>query len=86
MDADDGVERVVVVGNRTGREGEVGYVGSSVVMGVRGGIVRIWGILGRGEERILVVDTKDEPVWVVRLRNRREEGEDDEMNETHGDQ
>ncbi|MCJ1353559.1 MAG: Carbon-nitrogen hydrolase [Icmadophila ericetorum] len=72
--ADDGVERLVVIANRTGREGDVGYVGSSVVMGVGGWVVKIWGILGRGEEKVLVIDTEEEAKWRVRLKAREEEG------------
>ncbi|KAI9658159.1 MAG: Carbon-nitrogen hydrolase [Alyxoria varia] len=30
--------------------------------------VRVWGVLGRGEERCLVVDTEEEPRWVLRTR------------------
>lgn len=73
IDADDGVERIAVIGNRTGREGEVGYAGTSVVVGVGGKRTRIWGILGRGEEGVLVIDTEEEPRWVVQTRER--EGE-----------
>jgi protein N-terminal amidase len=63
-------EIIVVFANRCGEEGEapligpVKYAGSSTVMGIsRGdgrmdGEVRIWDMLGRAEEGVLVVDTK----------------------------
>lgn len=59
-----------------GKEGEEGvrYAGSSWVGVVGKGEVRIWGIMGRGEEGVLVVDTEEEPGWVVKLE-KREEGE-----------
>jgi protein N-terminal amidase len=68
-------EVVVVFANRCGEEGEapligpVRYAGSSAVMGFsRGdsrveGEVRIWEILGRAEEGVLVVDTKSSPKY-----------------------
>ncbi|KAF7514305.1 hypothetical protein GJ744_000075 [Endocarpon pusillum] len=64
-------EVIVVCANRCGEEGEspligpVRYAGSSTVMGMsRGdgrvdGEVRIWDMLGRAEEGVLIVDTKD---------------------------
>ena len=64
-------EIIVVFANRCGEEGEapligpVAYAGSSTVLGIsRGdgrvdGEVRIWDILGRAEEGVLVVDTND---------------------------
>lgn len=68
----------MVIANRTGREGEVGYAGTSVVMGVGGGrgTVRVWGVLGRGEEKVLVVDTGAEVRWVLETKEA-----DDKMDE-----
>ncbi len=50
------------------REGteEARYAGTSCVLGVRDGEVRIWGIMGRAEEGVLVVDTSVEAEMVVR--------------------
>jgi len=71
-------EVLVVFANRCGEEGEspvmgpVRYAGSSTVMGIsRGdgrmdGHVRIWDILGRAEEGLLVVDTKNVPKYGLR--------------------
>ena len=72
-----GEEVVVICANRTGEEGvaprigEVRYAGSSAVMGfTKGdgkvdGDVRIWDILGRAQEGIMVVDTTQEPRYSV---------------------
>jgi protein N-terminal amidase len=71
-------EVVVVFANRCGEEGEspvmgpVRYAGSSTVIGIsRGdgrvdGDVRIWDMLGRKEEGLLVVDTKNSPKYGLR--------------------
>jgi protein N-terminal amidase len=75
----DGLEEevVVVCANRTGEEGiaerigEVRYAGSSCVMGLTkgdgemDGEVRIWDILGRAQEGIMVIDTGKEPKYRV---------------------
>lgn len=50
---------VVVVANRCGEEGpEARYAGTSWVGALGGGEIRRWGVAGRGEERVLVVDTE----------------------------
>lgn len=67
--ADDNSEKgaaakttIAVVANRTGMEpGEARYAGTSWIGELGGGLVRLWGILGRAEERVLVVDTATEP-------------------------
>ena len=68
-------EVIIVFANRCGEEGEapligpVRYAGSSTVLGIsRGdgrvdGEVRIWNMLGRAEEGVLVVDTNDRPTY-----------------------
>ena len=73
-------EVVIVCANRTGEEGitprvgEVRYAGSSCVMGLKrgsgeeSGQVRLWDILGRAEEGILVVDTDEEPKFSLERR------------------
>lgn len=58
-------EVIVVIANRTGTEDEAVYTGTSVVLGIQGGTVSIYGILGRGEKELLVVDTKRPPKWEV---------------------
>ncbi|KAI9870496.1 MAG: Carbon-nitrogen hydrolase [Pleopsidium flavum] len=42
-------------------EAQARYAGTSAVVGVGGGRVRVWGVLGRGEEGVLSVDTGTEP-------------------------
>ena len=62
-------EKVVVFANRSGvEEGNARYAGSSCVIGVggegnAGGRVRVWGVMGRGVEGLLVVDTVEEEGW-----------------------
>lgn len=54
-------EVIVVFANRTGSEDEVLYAGSSAVLGIKGGEVIVYGILGRRDCKLLVVDTEKEP-------------------------
>ncbi|KYK58716.1 hypothetical protein DCS_05733 [Drechmeria coniospora] len=58
----DGDEEIIVVfANRCGTEAEAVYAGTSAVLGIKSGEVRVYGVLGRGEEELLVVDTNDPP-------------------------
>ncbi|KAF6819777.1 N-terminal amidase [Colletotrichum sojae] len=59
--AESGEEIIIVFCNRTGTEDDVVYAGTSAVIGVQDGEVRIYGILGRGEKELLVVDTSNPP-------------------------
>lgn len=43
--------------NRCGVEDDVHYAGTSAVLGVKGGEVLVYGLLGRGVKELLVVDT-----------------------------
>ncbi|KAJ4010319.1 hypothetical protein NW752_004993 [Fusarium irregulare] len=54
-------EIIVVFCNRCGNEDEVLYAGTSAVIGVQDGEVRVYGLLGRGEKELLVVDTNNSP-------------------------
>ena len=54
-------EIIVVFANRTGSEDETLYTGTSAVVGIKGGEVYVYGILGRGEKDLLVVDTELAP-------------------------
>ncbi|KAG4440622.1 hypothetical protein IFR05_003903, partial [Cadophora sp. M221] len=54
-------EIIVVFANRTGLEGDATYAGTSAVLGIRGGEVRVYGVLGRGERELLVIDTSIRP-------------------------
>ncbi|KIW70867.1 hypothetical protein PV04_03102 [Phialophora macrospora] len=72
-------EAFVVCANRTGEEGiaprigEVRYAGSSCVMGMaKDGHVRLWDILGRAQEGVLVVDTNSPPSYSLTLKQKTE--------------
>jgi protein N-terminal amidase len=54
-------EVIVVLANRCGTEAEAIYAGTSCVLGIKDGEVMLYGILGRGEEKLLVVDTTQPP-------------------------
>ena len=54
-------EIICVFANRTGNEDEATYAGTSAVLGIHGGEVKVYGILGRGEKELLVVDTNKRP-------------------------
>jgi protein N-terminal amidase len=67
-------EVIVICANRAGEEGsdprigEVRYAGSSCVMGItKGQKVRIWDILGRAQEGVLLVDTESAPAYSIAL-------------------
>ena len=67
-------ETTVVLANRCGiEEGDARYAGTSCVLALGNGKVRLWGALGRGEEGLLKVDTSTYPKWTVR---GQEEGEE----------
>ncbi|KAH7321649.1 carbon-nitrogen hydrolase [Rhexocercosporidium sp. MPI-PUGE-AT-0058] len=54
-------EIIAVFANRTGSEENATYAGTSAVLGIHGGEVKVYGILGRGERELLVVDTSKRP-------------------------
>ncbi|KAL7894857.1 hypothetical protein HDV63DRAFT_406835 [Trichoderma sp. SZMC 28014] len=54
-------EIIVVFCNRTGTEEEVTYAGTSAVIGIQEGEVQVYGLLGRGEKDLLVIDTNNRP-------------------------
>lgn len=59
--SDNQHEIIVVFCNRTGNEDDALYAGTSAVVGIHDGEVKVYGILGRGEKELLVVDTNDTP-------------------------
>ena len=83
-------ETVLVLANRTGEEGlaarigEVRYAGSSCVMALKkeqgelAGHVRIWDILGRAQEDLLIVDTDHEAKFRLGKAEPVEEEEKEE--------
>ncbi|KAK3308893.1 carbon-nitrogen hydrolase [Chaetomium strumarium] len=54
-------ETIIVFANRCGTEDEATYTGTSTVLGIKDGEVSLYGILGRGVEELLVVDTDKPP-------------------------
>ncbi|TKA66402.1 hypothetical protein B0A49_08958 [Cryomyces minteri] len=60
---------ILILANRCGVEGdhktEVAYAGSSCVMCIQGGKVKIYEMLGKGEEKLLIVNTADKPKYAV---------------------
>ncbi|KAJ4141345.1 hypothetical protein NW768_000556 [Fusarium equiseti] len=59
--SDNQDEIIVVFCNRCGNEDEVLYAGTSAVVGIHDGEVKVYGLLGRGEKELLVVDTNNSP-------------------------
>ncbi|KAI1762807.1 carbon-nitrogen hydrolase [Hypoxylon sp. FL1150] len=51
-------EIIVVFCNRTGVEDDAVYAGTSAVIGIQNGEVTVYGMLGRGQKELLIVDTK----------------------------
>lgn len=54
-------EIICVFANRSGTEDDAVYAGTSAVLGIHAGEVKVYGILGRGEKELLVVDTNKRP-------------------------
>lgn len=52
-------ETIFVICNRVGVEDEAHYAGTSVVVGITRGNVRVYGCLGRGTEDLLICDVPD---------------------------
>lgn len=59
--ADTEEEVIVVFCNRAGSEEEVTYTGTSAVIGIKRGEVLVYGVLGRGVNDLLIVDTDQLP-------------------------
>ncbi|EOD46436.1 putative protein n-terminal asparagine amidohydrolase protein [Neofusicoccum parvum UCRNP2] len=56
---------IVIMANRCGTEGGVAYAGTSTVMKIERGRTQIFEILGKGEEKLLVVDLNEPPKFAV---------------------
>jgi protein N-terminal amidase len=63
--AESADETIVVFANRCGVEDEATYAGTSTVLGIQDGEVSVYGILGRGVEELLVVDTDKPPLGQI---------------------
>lgn len=59
--AENKEEIIVVFCNRCGIEDNVVFAGTSAVIGIQDGEVKVYGMLGRGEKELLVVDTDSSP-------------------------
>ena len=59
--AEEAGEIIVVIANRCGVEDDAVYSGTSCVLGIDSGEVKLYGVLGRGEKELLVVDTTAAP-------------------------
>ncbi|KAI9661696.1 MAG: Carbon-nitrogen hydrolase [Bathelium mastoideum] len=81
---------LVCCANRTGIEGEACYAGSSVVMRLGRGEVEILGMLGKGEERVLMVDVEEGAKWRLMMApvgsvGQKEEGDGEKEDEDEGE-
>lgn len=65
-------EIIVVLCNRCGIEDETVYAGTSTVIGIKQGEVSVYGLLGRCEKKLLVVDTDNPPLGKLVLRTQTE--------------
>lgn len=61
--AEDRGEIVVVLSNRCGAEAGSVYAGTSCVLGIDRGEVKVYNFLGRGEKELLIVDTSGPPIY-----------------------
>ncbi|KAF4489859.1 Protein N-terminal amidase [Colletotrichum fructicola Nara gc5] len=59
--AENEEEIIIVFCNRTGTEDDAVYAGTSAVVGIQDGEVKVYGLLGRGEKELLVIDTTNPP-------------------------
>lgn len=64
-------EVIIVFCNRSGIEGDAVYAGTSAVIGIHQGEVKVYGLLGRGVKELLVVDTDDAPLGNLILREKK---------------
>lgn len=71
-------EIIVVFCNRCGIEDDTVYAGTSAVIGIKQGEVCVYGLLGRCEKNLLVVDTDNPPLGKLVLRSQKEAGEDND--------
>ena len=75
-------EIIIVLANRTGVEGEVVYAGTSCVLGIQDGEVKLYGVLGRGERELLTVDTRNPPKAKL-IHNMSSESQQSQQSSTH---
>jgi protein N-terminal amidase len=63
-------EVLVVLANKCGAEADIRYVGTSTVLRIGKGSVWAWNLLGRSEQKCLIVDTGTEPACIWNLRRK----------------
>jgi protein N-terminal amidase len=56
-------ETIVVVANRCGTQGKYTYAGSSAVLGLGNGLVKVYNVLSRDQRSLLIVDTLENPTY-----------------------
>ncbi|KAI9646411.1 hypothetical protein NHQ30_004403 [Ciborinia camelliae] len=66
-------EIIIVLANRCGSEDHVTYAGTSAVLGIKDGVIKVYGRLGRGEEKVLIVDTDEDPRTEIVLEPRKKD-------------
>ncbi|OAR00589.1 hypothetical protein LLEC1_02142 [Akanthomyces lecanii] len=84
ISADSDQETIFVFGNRCGAEGETTYVGTSTVLGIKSGEILLYGILGRDEESLLVVDTDVMPYAKLGLKGQEPTPAEDQADDSWG--
>lgn len=77
-------ETIVVFANRAGTERDATYAGTSAVVGIQGSDIRLYGMLGRGEDRLLVVDT-DLPAYAKLQFEAKQKAESPESISAEGE-
>lgn len=65
-------EIIIVFCNRTGIEEDTVYAGTSAVIGIKQGEVSVYGLLGRCEKGLLIVDTDSPPLGKLIMRQEKE--------------
>lgn len=66
-------EILVVFCNRCGMEDDTVFAGTSAVIGIKKGEVRVYGLLGRCENKVLVVDTDTPPFGRLDLETQKDD-------------
>jgi predicted amidohydrolase len=72
-------EIIVIFANRTGTEDGVTYAGTSAVVGIKSGEVYLYGVLGRGDKDLLVVDTEAPPYAKLAYRPSKQSSAESKM-------
>lgn len=66
-------EIIVVFCNRCGMEDDTVFAGTSAVIGIKQGEVRVYGLLGRCDRKVLIVDTDAPPFGRLDLEVREDD-------------